>query len=328
MLLPTVVGIGVVAVEFNYSLTIAKDNVSGQSDIIATRSGALEYAVAGEGRPVLAIHGLGGGFDQSLDMMTRLSGSGHKVIAPSRFGYLRSALPEDAGAAAQADAFIELLDHLAIKKVAVISYSEGAQSALHFAVRHPDRCSALVLLVPIAFAPTDEEYVPQPSSIAPWVAYGSQSDFVFWASIKTAPDLMISAILGTDAEALSWANDAEDERVERILMNMMPISDRSDGVMNDAATSANLMPVDLSSLKMPVFTISFIDDGFNTESAAAYIANTVQNGRHTFYPLGGHVWAGYDANVFDQVRKFLEQSETELSARGNSDTDVGSRTLD
>ena len=38
----------------------------GRSTVIPSRAGTLEYAVAGNGPPVMMIHGTGGGFDQSL----------------------------------------------------------------------------------------------------------------------------------------------------------------------------------------------------------------------------------------------------------------------
>jgi dienelactone hydrolase len=39
------------------------------------------------------IHGTGGGFDQGLLFARRLVDAGYRVIAPSRFGYLRSDFP-------------------------------------------------------------------------------------------------------------------------------------------------------------------------------------------------------------------------------------------
>ena len=75
------------------------------------------------------------------------------MIAVSRFGYLRTPLPEDASAAAQADAHACLLDALNIKRAAVLGTSAGGPSSLQFALRHPGRTAALVLLVPAAYAP-------------------------------------------------------------------------------------------------------------------------------------------------------------------------------
>ena len=82
-----------------------------------------------------------------------LAQNGIRVIAMSRFGYLRTPMPADASAAAQADAHVCLLDALGIRRAAVMGGSAGAPSALHEAIRHPDPVSALILLVPLAYKP-------------------------------------------------------------------------------------------------------------------------------------------------------------------------------
>ena len=87
--------------------------VASGSLMADTRCGPIEYASVGEGLPVLLVHGAGGGFDQGLDLGGPLSPHGFRVIAMSRFGYLRTPLPADASAAAQADAHAALLDALA-----------------------------------------------------------------------------------------------------------------------------------------------------------------------------------------------------------------------
>jgi pimeloyl-ACP methyl ester carboxylesterase len=102
---------------------------------------------------VLVIHGAGSGFDQGLDLAQPLVRRGFRVIAMSRFGYLRTPLPADASPEAQADAHACLLDALGVKQAAVIGGSAGAPSAIQLALRHPERCSALVLLFPMTWAP-------------------------------------------------------------------------------------------------------------------------------------------------------------------------------
>ena len=94
-----------------------------------TRYGQLEYAEAGQGAPLLMVHGTGGGFDQGLFFARRFSEGGYRVIAPSRFGYLRSAFPADPSSENQADAFLDLLDALQIGKVAIAGGSAGAFSS-------------------------------------------------------------------------------------------------------------------------------------------------------------------------------------------------------
>ena len=71
----------------------------------------------GEGEPILIVHGAEGGFDQGMDMTGAMAGSGYQIITPSRFGYLRSTMPDNPTTAMQADAYAQLLDHLGIGQV-------------------------------------------------------------------------------------------------------------------------------------------------------------------------------------------------------------------
>jgi 2-hydroxy-6-oxonona-2,4-dienedioate hydrolase len=82
---------GVYAI-FARDLSDARSRLVGRSRRIDTSFGTLEYAVIGEGEPVLTIHG-GGGFDQGIDMTGPLARRGYRLMAPSRFGYLGSTLP-------------------------------------------------------------------------------------------------------------------------------------------------------------------------------------------------------------------------------------------
>ena len=82
--------------------------------IVETVLGKIEYADVGDGMPLLSIHGAGGGYDQGLLIAEALFGDGFRVIAPSRFGYLRTPVPRDASPAAQADADAALLDVLGL----------------------------------------------------------------------------------------------------------------------------------------------------------------------------------------------------------------------
>src|SRR3712207_796876 len=82
------------------------------SRVASTTKGPIEYALLGEGPPVLVAHGIGGGYDQGL-LVTRLTDDRpFKLICVSRFGYLRTPMPLDASPEAQADAYAALLDSL------------------------------------------------------------------------------------------------------------------------------------------------------------------------------------------------------------------------
>ena len=122
---------------------------------------------------------------------------GIRVIAMSRFGYLRKPMPADSSPAAQADAHVCFLNALGIAKAAVLGGSAGGPSALQMAIRHPDRVGALALLVPLAYKPTMSADSAKP--LAPWaealVVRLIGSDFLFWAGRRVVRDLVIQYVL-------------------------------------------------------------------------------------------------------------------------------------
>lgn len=104
---------------YRAAMAAAEARIAQRSSVIETPAGAIEYAVAGRGPPLMMIHGAGGGFDQGLLFAHGLREAGFQIIAPSRFGYLRSAFPEDASPVHQADVLVALLDHLGLDRIAV-----------------------------------------------------------------------------------------------------------------------------------------------------------------------------------------------------------------
>jgi 2-hydroxy-6-oxonona-2,4-dienedioate hydrolase len=145
------------------------------SQVIETGCGPVEYTTFGEGDPVLVVHGIFGGFDQGLVIARGNVGERFRSIVPSRFGYLGTPLPGDASPAGQADAYVCLLDALGIERAAILGTSAGATSALQFALRHPDRCSALVLFSANLPGEVEAGLLPEPVAKALF-----KSDFAFW----------------------------------------------------------------------------------------------------------------------------------------------------
>lgn len=278
---------------------------AGGSAIVETRHGVMEYAIAGEGRPILMIHGTGGGFDQGLSFARRLIAAGHKVIAPSRFGYLRSAFPADPSSENQADAFVDLLDALGIDKVPVVGGSAGALSAIAFAIRHPDRCAALVALVPATWAP-DRSLAAPPGALTEFIINrGLRSDFLFWLGLTTAEAAMTGALLATDPALVATASPEEQARAHAILWDILPVSDRADGLFNDARLSGNPAPMALGTIRIPTLAISLEDDRFDTIAAARHIAAQVPGARLVTWPTGGHIWVGHDEDVAAEIDGFV-----------------------
>jgi 2-hydroxy-6-oxonona-2,4-dienedioate hydrolase len=298
------VGGGVVWSCFRHAVGAAQQRVAGRSATIATRFGTLEYAVAGSGPPLLMVHGTGGGFDQGLRFATALRKRGHRIIAPSRFGYLRSDFPADPSLANQADAFAMLLDHLGIDRLPIAGGSAGALSATAFALQHPDRCSALVLLVPAANVDGSD---PVKMSAVQETAVRTllTSDFAYWSALNTAPERLVGTLLATDPALLDKVSQAERARAYAILSDMMPISARARGMLNDARQAGTPTAMDFSQLRMPVLLISAEDDRFGTAATARKIAAVVRQADMTILPDGGHIWLGHDDAVAQRLHGFL-----------------------
>lgn len=302
-----VAAVAATAFAFRADIEAAEERVTGRSRLIPTRYGPLEYAEAGRGPPLLMIHGTGGGFDQGLMFSREIAGNGIRVIAPSRFGYLRSGWPADPSSERQADAFAELLGRLKLDKVAVAGGSAGALSAVQFALRHPDRTRALILIVPAANV---EGHDPnQMSPAQEWLVRRLvTSDFLFWAARKAMADRLVGFLLATDP-ALLAQSPAERQRAYAILDQILPISRRWRGMLNDARLAGHPAQVDLSRLRVPLLLMSAEDDCFGTAPTARAIARRVPGSRLVTYPSGGHIFVGHQTDSAAEIARFIREHE-------------------
>lgn len=116
---------------------------------VATRHRRLSIVEAGEGPPVLAIHGLGATKGSFVPTLVALSDR-HRVIALDLPGFGDSDKPIGAAYDAPffATACAELLDALQLDRVHLIGNSLGGRVALEMALRWPDRARRLALLAP------------------------------------------------------------------------------------------------------------------------------------------------------------------------------------
>lgn len=150
-----------------------------------TACGPVQYAEYGAGPVLLSLHGAMGGYDQGL-ILARVAGAdaGVRVIAPSRPGYLGTPLSSGVAPEAQADLHAALLDRLGVEKASVIAVSGGGASALMFALRHPGRCRALVLVSACA----GRHPMPIPAGFRLMMALARWPAFVGWMRRRALRD--------------------------------------------------------------------------------------------------------------------------------------------
>jgi 2-hydroxy-6-oxonona-2,4-dienedioate hydrolase len=285
----------------------ARARVAAGSQIVQTPCGPIEYATAGEGPPVLIVHGSGGGYDQGLDLGGALAERGFRVIAVSRFGYLRTPLPGDASAAAQADAHACLLDALKIERAAVLGASAGGPSTLQFALRHPARCSAVVLLVPAVYVPRAGNAESVRSSARTEFLFDTalKSDFLFWGAARLARNSILRSLLATPPALVESASADEQARVDKLMNHILPVSARRLGLLNDGAVVRSLERYDLERITTPTLAVSTQDDLFGTFDSARYTAEHIPGARFVGYPSGGHLLVGRQQEVMAEIAGFL-----------------------
>jgi pimeloyl-ACP methyl ester carboxylesterase len=279
------------------------------SQVAETACGPIEYATAGEGTSVLEVHGIFGGFDQGLLDARPVLGSGFRIIAPSRFGYLGTPMPADASPARQADAHACLLDHLGIERALVMAHSAGSTSAIQLALRHPERVTALVLVVPAA---------PGPGPTAPpkpVVRALFQTDAIFWFLATFFPSsLPIGVPKGL---ALGPGDQAE---IARMMETLLPAAARRDGFLFDmfVSTPAINSGYPFGAIAVPTLVVTAADDPLASPANARRLAAAIPNARLVEAERGGHLLLGQAGVVGDQVRRFIREHTAGAQRRGPS----------
>lgn len=290
---------------YRREMRVVSSRLEAASQIIDTLVGTIEYGrhcIAGE--QALVIHGAGGGFDQGLLLGDEILGPGFGIIAPSRFGYLNTPVPAVSSPKEQADAHAALLDALGVSKAIVVGVSAGAPSAIELALRHPQRVSALILVVPRAFAPAQAEIGAPPESVYIMKAVMAGSDFLFWLAIKFVRRAIVR-FLGVPPRVEAAAPERERYRVTNIMRNLLPLSRRQAGLWNDSSTVVEEWP--LSQIKAPTLVISAIDDLYGTLPAARYTAKNIAGAELVVLQSGGHLMVGQISWVRDRVANFLSR---------------------
>ncbi|RTM10906.1 MAG: alpha/beta hydrolase [Hyphomicrobiales bacterium] len=303
MLIAIATAAGVTFLLYRNELGRLRDALSRGSLVVNLDIGPIEYADSGAGIPLLSIHGAGGGFDQGLALAADLVGEGFRVIAPSRFGYLRTPVPRDPSPAAQGDAHAGLLSELNIPKAVVVGVSAGARSAVELTLRHPDKVAALILIVPALYSPSSRVSinVNRGNKFAFW-AVNAGGDFAWWAAETIAPSTLIRFV-GVRPAVVAAAPQAERGRVMSFVRSVEPLSLRFPGINIDSAPELHELP--LEEISAPTMIISARDDLFNTLPAAEFAAGKIPGAKLVVYDTGGHLLVGQAQEVRMTIRTFL-----------------------
>ena len=115
------------------------------TNVIQVNGVTLHYAVAGEGRPVLLIHGNGEDhhlFDVEID---QLVAAGYRVYAPDSRGHGANEPLEEYHYADMAEDMYQFIQALGLEKPALYGFSDGGIIGLMLAIKYPDCLGVLAV---------------------------------------------------------------------------------------------------------------------------------------------------------------------------------------
>ncbi|WP_319507613.1 alpha/beta hydrolase [uncultured Methanolobus sp.] len=288
---------------YHDTMTDAQERLLTESNILETEYGDIEYAVKGEGTPVLLLHGAGGGYDSGLWVGKVFFGNDYKFISVSRYGYLRSSIPDNASIELQAAAYKVLLDDLSIDKVIVVGASAGGPSATQFANDYPDRCSALILVSAVSMGPAPGDKDPFYVGIIHTI---QQSDYAYWLVTRFFQPTILN-LMGIPTQVYETFNPEQKELAQEMLDTMNPMSQRYKGTLNDEKM-IEFYTIPTSNLRAPTLIIHAKDDALVSYKHAENAHNKINQSQLVLYDTGGHGMLSQMDGTRMIVKEFLNES--------------------
>ena len=250
----------------------------------------MELALLGDGPAALALHGAMGGWDQGVLLARSLGAAGFRWIAPSRPGFLGTPRALGRTPEEQADRYAEALDALGVDAAAVAAVSGGGPSAIAFALRHPRRCRALVLVsactvgridvrLPLAWhlMKLAARVPPLVSAMRRKAARDPEE-----AARRSIPDPALRARTVGDPEAGPLLAALQASTLDRMAL-------RIPGTEDDIATSRAALGADLERLSVPVLAVHGTADRAAPFAQAEAVAARVPGAELLAIEGGEHV---------------------------------------
>ena len=257
---------------------------------INTSCGKISYIDEGEGEPFLVCHGITGGYDQGFDVLSRRTDD-YRVIAPSRFGYPGTDMPENATVDMQVDAFIEFLNALGIEKTFIVATSAGGTVAQRFALMYPERCKGLVLYC--SGYPASEKPA-KPSAGMSGPPEMLCNDIAMW---MISP--LFKPVMGMESS---------------VIKQIMPMKERRAGIVFDGEVvnkdhTDHYENYDLRNIKVPVLIVHSEDDKLADPEKAKYWSNEIPGCVSVFFSGGGHLMTGNSEEINHVLDEFVEENK-------------------
>jgi len=296
-----VVAVGsLVYVSYRNDIRKAYKRIATGSKMIDTDYGPIQYTEFGDGAPMLIVHGAGGGYDQGK-YFAKLIGGNYRWIAPSRFGFLGSSVPECANSSLQADAYACLLDALGIDRVGVVGVSMGGPSSLLFALRYPQRIKSLAMISAASHA------IPPRPAIFAAIFSIFLNDFVFWSMVHVSPGGLLAA-LGVPMEVQKQLSPEESAQLNEFLESIEPMGARRRGQLLEQHMS-EYDAEQIRNIQAPTLVMHAHDDTLVSFEQGEFSARNIPGAQLIPMEKGGHLalMMNMNAEAREKLLAFLEQ---------------------
>ncbi len=284
IILTVILAIDFVSVEIRAMKRFA--SYTAGTEMITTSYGKITYIDEGEGVPVLVCHGICGGYDQGFDVLGDKTDL-FRVIAPSRFGYPGSDMPENADIDMQVEAFVELLDQLGIDKPYVLATSAGGTVAIRYAIVHPERCRGLILYC------SGYPELTKPEKTASYAGPPAFfcNDLCMW---MLSP--LFKPLMGMERDTVN---------------TILPMKDRKEGIVFDGRITNtdktnNYENYDMRALECPVLIIHSGDDKLADYESAKAWSTILKDCTFLSFSGGGHLMKGHEEEIENALKEFTE----------------------
>lgn len=245
----------------------------------------LIYDDAGQGAPVVLVHGLGATANVWGAQMAALAPC-FRVIAPDLRGCGRS-VKASISLAALVDDLVELIDGSGFETVHLVGHSLGGILAQHLAVAHPQMIESLALVAPFQ-VPTEA---------------GKQG-------LRGRAEQARAGNLTTVADATVLAGTAEETRRERpelaAFVRELVMRQDPDCYAQTCETIAALAPAAIENLRCPTLIVTGDQDRTATPAVAQAIAAKIRGSTYVELAACGH-WTPIEqaAALNDALMEFL-----------------------
>lgn len=263
------------------------------SRLLETSQGTVEYCLEGNGPVVLFLHGSPGGYDQGVSMAQALDLNGFTLLSLSRPGYRRTPLSSSETLEAQADLYAATLDALNISQVTVMAVSGGGPSALQFALRYPQRCRGLLMLVALSQYYTEEDV------------------YRLLSAARRLLRRLLNRLLVSDPFLYLLFNLSrrlpEEAKSSEFIESLAMNPTHSAGYQNDMRQFAALKPSPLLGITLPTLIVHGTADVEVPFRQAQELAEAIPGAQLMVIEGGGHLSTLANKKAVSAIKSFLQK---------------------